>query len=296
MMTGMVLEIHRSALDDGPGVRTSVFLKSCRLHCPWCHNPESQNRAPELLVRSDICIGCGRCRDICPNELLTAGAKGLDRNHCTSCGACSAVCPAGALAIAGKSMTVEEVMRVILLDADHYRATDGGITLTGGEPLCQAIFSYELLSLAKTKNIHTCVETSGVGKPDAIKALHPVTDLWLFDIKGPPDVYEQMVGAPFAAVKSGLVYLLEQQAKVILRCPIITGVTDNDSWIDRLCELIREMNAVYPLQGAELLPFHRLGLDKYTALGRKAAMASAYPPDAEAMKFWEEKIQQAADK
>ena len=296
MMTATILEIHRSALDDGPGVRTSVFLKGCSLHCSWCHNPESQKHAPELLVRRDNCIGCGRCKNICPNELLRNGVKELDRDQCTACGVCSEVCPSGTLSIAGKSMTAQEVMQVVSLDIGHYHATGGGITLTGGEPLYQADFSYELLSLAQAENIHTCVETSGVGKPNAIKALQSVTNLWLFDIKGPPDVYKQMVGAPFATVKSNLVYLLKQQAKVILRCPIITGITDNDQWIDQLCELIREMNVVYPLQGAELLPFHRLGLDKYTAVGRKAPMASVYPPDAGAIKFWEEKLQQTADK
>lgn len=158
-MQGTVLEIHRMALDDGPGIRTSVFLKGCQLHCPWCHNPESQSRMPELMVRAERCKECGKCIDQCPTNNLNKMAKGFDRNRCVACFSCAKVCKNGALCVAGKKMTAEEVMDIVALDANHYRFTNGGMTLTGGDPLCQSDFSREILSLAKKMGIHTCVET-----------------------------------------------------------------------------------------------------------------------------------------
>lgn len=289
-MNGMVLEIHRAALDDGPGVRTSVFLKGCPLHCPWCHNPESQAAVPELLLRRDLCTACGRCYHTCPDGLLACGARSLDRQRCISCGRCSAVCPSGALTMAGTSMSAEEVLHIVSLDIGHYRATGGGLTITGGEPLYQSSFTCELLLLAHEEGIHTCVETSGAAGMDDVDMLLPHTGLWLFDIKGPETLYEQVIGIPFFSVKANLCRLLEQQAAVILRCPIIPGFNDNDRWMEELCKLISEMNGIYPLQGVELLPFHRLGLDKYAALGKKAVMAEVFPPDDVWLDSWNEKI------
>lgn len=291
-MQGMVLEIQRMALDDGPGIRTAVFLKGCRLHCSWCHNPESQSGRPELMVRVDKCKSCGKCIDICPADNLSEMAKGFDRNKCLACFSCAKVCPNEAFNVAGKRMTAEEVMDVATLDYNHYQFTGGGITLTGGDPLCQAAFSFEILSLAKQMGIHTCIETSGVGQQDALKKLLPVTDLWLFDLKGNADIYRRLVGADFVFVEQELCYLLGQKAKVILRCPIITGITDHDDWIDEICSFIKKWNQIYPLQDVHLLPFHRLGLDKYKALGRKAAMEKEYPPDEEKMKRWNETVEQ----
>ena len=292
-MQGAVLEIHRMALDDGPGIRTAVFLKGCRLHCPWCHNPESQSAIPELMVRVDKCKECKKCIDICPVNNLNRMAEGFDWSKCISCFACAEVCGNGALRVAGKVMTAEEVMNTVVLDENHYRFTNGGITLTGGDPLCQVDFSCEILSLAKKRGIHTCVETSGVGQRNALKKLLPFTDLWLYDLKGNPDIYRRKIGIDFSIVEQGLIYLLEHKAEVILRCPIITDVTDSDEWIIELCGFIEKMNKIYPLQDVHLLPFHRLGLDKYRALGKISDMENAYPPGNEWMKKWNETVRQA---
>ena len=254
-MSGIVFGIHRMALDDGPGIRTAVFLKGCMLHCPWCHNPESQKWGPEPMA-----------------------------------------CKNGEFTTVGKEMTAEEVMAVVEQDLNHYRFTGGGVTLTGGDPLCQADFAREILTLAKEKGIHTCIETSGFGLENAVEMLHPFTDLWLFDLKGSPEIYRQIVGVDFTVAEKNLQYLLEQKASVILRCPIITGITDNDSWIDEICEFIQEKSKIHPFEDVHLLPFHRLGLDKYEALGRKSDMEAVYPPEEANMNRWNETIRKMLDK
>ena len=291
-MQGTVLGIHRMALDDGLGIRTAIFLKGCKLHCPWCHNPESQSGLPELMVRIDKCKSCGKCIHVCPVDNLSEMAKGFKRNKCLACFSCAKVCPNEAFSVAGKRMTAEEVMDVAALDYNHYQFTGGGITLTGGDPLCQAEFAFEILSKAKQMGIHTCIETSGTGQQNALQKLLPVTDLWLFDLKGNAYIYRQLVGADFVSVEQGLRYLLEQKARVILRCPIITGITDHDDWIDEICRSVNKWNKIYPIQDIHLLPFHRLGLDKYKALGKKAVMEEKYPPDEKKMIQWNEKVKQ----
>jgi pyruvate formate lyase activating enzyme len=219
---GLITEIHRAALDDGPGVRTVVFFKGCPLRCLWCHNPETQNPQPEKMYRQ------------------------------------------GKTETVGREVTVEEIMKTVVLDIGFYKATGGGLTLSGGEPLAQPYFASVLLQSAKENNIHTCVETSGAGD---IEPLLPYVDLWLFDIKGFPRDYEWLTGGSFFPIEKNLRTLLKQHAEVILRCPIIPGVHDNveyETYLDGLPGL-------YPgIKNVEKLPFHRLGMDKYEALGRQA--------------------------
>ncbi|MCL2603087.1 MAG: radical SAM protein [Defluviitaleaceae bacterium] len=217
----MITEIHRAALDDGPGVRTVVFFKGCPLRCLWCHNPETQNPKPEPIKRR------------------------------------------GKHETVGREATVAEIMDIVSLDAGHYKATGGGLTLSGGEPLAQPDFARVLLKEAKASGFHTCVETSGFGD---VAPLVPYTDLWLFDIKGIPEDYIRLTGSGFEPVKKSLRTLLENGAEVILRCPVVPGIHESAEYEAYL----NGLPALYPgVQGVERLPFHRLGMDKYEALGRK---------------------------
>jgi len=232
---GYITEIHRGALDDGPGVRTVVFFKGCPLRCLWCHNPETQNPMPEKMVYDN-----------------------------------------GRTIISGKLVTVPEVMDVVRKDVGHYIATGGGLTVTGGEPLAQPEFCAKLLLAAKEENIHTCVETCGMADTLIIKETALYTDLWLFDIKGFPYDYPRLTGKSFDKIKSALHTLIESGANVTIRCPVVPGIHNNDEYFSYLDRLKSE----YPgINGIELLPFHRFGIDKYKALGRTAPMQDKQEED-----------------
>jgi len=268
-MQGIITDIYRCALDDGPGIRTTVFLKGCALRCTWCHNPETQNPHLELLVRRDKCTKCGRCAAACPLGLWNGhiGAEGHpNRAACTACGSCAAVCPTDALSLAGRLVTVSEVMETVLLDKAFYDDTGGGITLSGGDPLLQPHFSRALLAEAKQNGINTCVQTSGIGVDGALDMLMPYVDLWHYDIKAPPNVHSHYIGVEFDTVKAGLSYLLHNNQKVILRCPIVPGIHTNAGYDEFLLSLRREMERIYPIEDVIRLPYHTYGSDKYAAL------------------------------
>ena len=269
-MKGIVTGIHRCALDDGPGIRTAVFLKGCALQCGWCHNPETQNLQPELMAYPERCVGCERCATACRLGLWNTAPKsgGHDRTLCTGCGECAAVCPNGALVIAGEWMTSDEVMANVILDKSFYDDTGGGMTLTGGDPLIQWQFSLALLKKAKNAGLHTCVETSGAGDAAAVKNLIPFVDLWLFDMKGQPEDYPKYTGSPFAPIEKNLELLRQIGARVILRCPQIPGICDRDGYALHL-ESLKARWGDSPEVEVQFLPYHTYGTDKYAALNRK---------------------------
>jgi pyruvate formate lyase activating enzyme len=181
---GIVFDIQRFSLNDGPGIRTIVFLKGCPLFCPWCSNPESQSLKPEVMYQQDKCIRCGMCVDTCPVGAASLDHPGLvDRQKCIGCGECANVCPVGALVLTGEKMTVEYLVRELKKDSVLYRKSGGGITLSGGEPLVQWKFAAELLKACKAQGWHTAIETTGYGSGEAIEAMFPFVDLTLLDIK-----------------------------------------------------------------------------------------------------------------
>ena len=223
-MRGTVTDIIPFSVNDGPGIRTSVFLKGCPLHCRWCHNPEAQKPGPQVMVNESRCIRCGACA-VCP-----AGARGahgeLDSARCTGCGMCVSVCPAEACRISGKEMTPEEVAERILPDRPFFR-NRGGVTLSGGEPMEQPAFAAALAILLHRENIHVAVETCGYAAPEAYKAILPYTGLFLFDWKiTDPEEHRKWTGQDNRLIRENLEMLYREGAEIILRCPVIPGVND----------------------------------------------------------------------
>ncbi|MBQ7475234.1 MAG: glycyl-radical enzyme activating protein [Clostridia bacterium] len=281
MQKGLVFNIQRFSLHDGPGIRTGVFLKGCPLRCRWCHNPEGFTMAAELEYNPVKCIGCGRCT-VCPEgcHRIADGAHLFDRTGCVKCFRCVDACPAGALLRAGREYTVDEVMETVEKDRPYYENSGGGLTVSGGEPLLQWEFTLALLKEARARGIDTAIETSGFAPSEVIKAISSYVDVFLFDYKvTDPGDHEKYTGVPRAPILENLRLLNEEGRRVVLRCPIIPGVNDDDGHFDAIAELSRELDSVFRV---DLEPYHELGTAKYPKFGKEASF-SAEPPAKERM-------------
>ncbi len=269
-LLGTIFNIQRFCTQDGPGIRTTVFLKGCPLRCAWCHNPESQRGVPELLFSSEKCIGCGSCVAACPNGLHTLrdGTHCFTRNGCISCGKCTAHCWAEALELCGKKQTVAEVMDEASRDRPFYETSGGGITLSGGEPLAQGEFTLALAQSCKQENIPLCIETCGYGDPSLLTRLIPLVDIFLFDIKLlDAQEHKKYTGVDNILIQQNLRLLSQRGARIILRCPIIPDVNQTPAFFDGLAELAAALSGV---EAVHLEPYHPLGLSKLQRLGRQA--------------------------
>ena len=276
---GMVLNVLRGSLHDGPGVRTTVFFKGCPLACLWCHNPESIACAPQLAYRDHLCIGCGRCVAACPKgvHVLEGGTHILRRDRCIACGACVAACPTQALEVYGHRMSVEAVMRSVRQDKPYYRTSGGGVTLSGGEPLAQPTFAQALLSAARAEGVDTCVETGGYAAQALFARIVPLTDRFLFDYKATgAEAHRRLTGHDNALILSNLDWLYAQGARITLRCPQIPGVNDTPEHLAAILALHRRYPA---LAGVEVMSYHDMGIAKAQALGQtpRLTLPSATP-------------------
>ncbi|MGI6235207.1 MAG: glycyl-radical enzyme activating protein [Christensenellales bacterium] len=274
-MTGFVLDIQRFSVHDGPGIRTTVFLQGCTLRCRWCHNPESIPRRPVLRYFESRCVYCGACEAACPHgaHQVRGRSHTINRDKCRSCGACVAACPTGALMLSSSEMNAGEVIRVVKEDLPFYAQSGGGMTLSGGEPLVQVDFAVDLLQKAREAGIHTTLDTAGHVPFESLQRALPYTQLFLYDYKVTKDGKTQ-IGADGTLILRNLKALHDAGASIILRCPIIPGINDNEEHLNGIAGVLRECPDIKAVQ---LLAYHRLGTGKYKEIGQDYSLADTAP-------------------
>ncbi len=269
-MTGNIFNIQRFSTNDGPGIRTVIFLKGCPLSCIWCHNPESKKTATEIFFNPEKCLNCRLCENVCPNNahIFENNVHIYNRKSCGMCMKCVDVCVMQALERCGKAYETDEVIREALKDKEFYEQSGGGVTLSGGEPLFQYGFSVEILKKLKEKDIHTAIETSGYCNAD-LSEISRYVDLWLYDIKLiSEDEHIKHTGVSNKIIIRNLHFLDSIGAKIILRCPIISDVNMKAEHFERIKKLA---NSLKNIVAVHFEPYHPLGLDKAKNLGKEQA-------------------------
>ncbi|MBN1248902.1 MAG: glycyl-radical enzyme activating protein [Anaerolineae bacterium] len=278
--SGIVFNIQRFSVHDGPGIRTTVFMKGCSLHCFWCHNPEGIRPKPEIQFYPERCIGCGACLEACEHgaQILRDGVHIYVRENCVMCGACVDNCFSGALELTGKSMTVDDVMAEVLADKAFYEKSNGGITLSGGEPLFQPDFTQAILVRSKAEGLHTAIETCGNYPWSTLEPVLPFIDLVMMDIKLMDSAaHREATGAPNERILAITEGLMRTDKPVWFRTPVIPTVNDTPEAIGAIASHVRHLTDLReahntqtgqsaPPPSLELLRFHRLAADKYRSL------------------------------
>ena len=272
-MNGIIFNVQKFCLNDGPGIRTTVFFKGCPLRCKWCHNPESFSTQKQIMFYPDKCAGCGKCKSLTTEDSVF-------------------FCPNGAKEICGKTVSSEEVIAEVVKDKIFYEKSGGGMTLSGGEPLFQADFALDLLKKAKENGINTAIETCGAVSPETIRRASELTDIFLFDYKETdPALHKEYTGVSNEAVLSNLRLLDNLGNKIILRCPIIPGYNDRADHFDGICKTAKDINNI---ERVEIEPYHSLGESKYSALGFEPPKISV--PTDEQKNAWLDHIKEKCSK
>ena len=256
-MNALLMDVKRMAVHDGPGLRTTLFLKGCPLSCLWCHNPEGQSLRPELAFFEDKCLGCGQCASVCPR-----GAG--ERESCIACGQCAAVCTVGARKLYGRRITLDEALRLALEDRIFYGDT-GGVTLSGGEPLMQAEFAASLLKELSGRGVHTALDTCGHAPWSAFEKTLPFCRLYLFDVKHmDSERHRRATGQGNELILENLARLAQAGARIQIRIPLIPDINDDVENIRKTGEFLRKIRP----EKIKLLPYHDMARVKYRALGK----------------------------
>jgi len=295
--TGVISSIQRFSIHDGPGIRTTVFLKGCPLRCFWCHNPEAIHPKIEIRYHPDRCIGCGACVEACTQGAHVINTNGHQylRNLCVQCTDCVEQCYANALEVSGEQKTVQQVMDNILLDLPFYHKDKGGVTLSGGEPLSQRKFSAAILYYCKQQGLHTAVETSAILPWSYFKILMPYTDYWIMDIKHTNSTkHQEATGSPNEQILANAMNLARAQKPLLIHIPVVPTVNDSEKEILEIARFVRSLIDLrkenHPLCdeaqngiSLELLRFHKMAKDKYSSLGIEYGAGDLVPPSKEKM-------------
>lgn len=276
--TAPLMDVKRFAVHDGPGIRTTLFLKGCSLKCIWCHNPEGISLEPQMAYYQHKCIGCGECTRVCKTsaQIMVMGKEHLyERLKCVHCGACETVCLGEAMKLFGHRITVEEAMKTVLEDSIFYSASGGGVTVSGGEPLLHADFIQILFQELKKKNIHTAVDTCGNVPWAYFEMVLPFVDLFLYDIKHiDTKVHKTLTGAGNELILDNLKRLSASANHIEIRMPFVPGCNDDDDTIHRIGELLKTLF----IDRMKLLPYHSMARTKYQALGMEDTMPRVESP------------------
>jgi pyruvate formate lyase activating enzyme len=282
---GMVFDIQTYSLHDGPGIRTTVFLKGCPLSCIWCQNPESQHHQPEVMLYLERCTGCSQCVSACPNQAIQIvdGKSHTNRNLCRGCGKCADICPNEARTLAGRVLSAEEVFLELKKDDIFYKKSGGGITLSGGEPLAQAEFSAAILSLCKQAGLHTAIETSGIAGWDIFKTVLEYVDLILYDLKHMDSPsHQRYTGVPNDLILENVKRIRKEYSiPIVARIPIIPGYNADLKNIEATASFITSELGLDTK--VNILAYHRLGESKYSRLEREISRINTTPPTSEQM-------------
>lgn len=285
----MVFDIQKFALHDGPGIRTTVFLKGCPLDCVWCHNPESKKRKAQLGFLRKNCTGCGKCEEVCEqgvHRLRSDGCHRIDYEQCVQCGKCEGVCLNHALKIYGKRMDTETILEYVMKDRDFFERSGGGLTVSGGEPMMQFEGLSDLLKKAKDEGLHVCMDTSGQAPEDQYRRIMPYVDLFLFDYKitGAQE-HKKYTGVDNSLILSNLDFLCRNGSQIFLRCPIIQGINDNEGHYRAIAGLPHRYESI---EQVNLMMYHDMAKGKSEQIGERYELASLKSIDiAEKKKIYE---------
>lgn len=277
METGLIYKMVRHSVHDGPGIRTTVFMKGCPLGCWWCHNPESQSMLPELMYWDSKCISCGQCLQACAHGAITG--LGFHREKCVSCGRCAAVCCAGARELVGRQVTVPEVMSVVERDVAFYDQSGGGVTFSGGEPLAQPAFLRSLLLACKKRSIHAAVDTSGFASAETLRSSSELADLFLYDLKLMDEKrHREYTGVSNQPILGNLQDLAQKHNNIYVRFPLIPGVNDDPANVSNLGAFVATLPRVKRIY---VLPYQRMGMHKYERLCKRYLLDGIAAPSTE---------------
>jgi pyruvate formate lyase activating enzyme len=283
MKNGSIFDIKRFALHDGPGLRTTVFLKGCPLSCKGCHNPEGQRAGPELVFRPDRCTACGDCVPACPNDAITLTGEivHVDRDRCNLTGACVEVCLPGALELVGRPRAAEEILGLLENDRIYYDESRGGVTFSGGEPFAQPDFLRELLEECRDRELSVVLDTCGHVPPETFRELAPLASQLLFDLKLVDEArHDAFTGVHNRWILENLKWVGDgcngdPCPSLTVRIPLIPGVNDDDENLSATADFLVGLGRLPPV---DILPYHRLGMEKYHRMGRPYELSEVVPP------------------
>lgn len=268
MQSGLIFDIKKYAINDGPGIRVTIFFKGCPLHCAWCHNPESISSDVQKMYNPDKCIGCRSCVEVCPENACQITPEGIVTNKklCTGCGQCADICPTKATEMSGRRITAEEVTEIVEKERVFFDESGGGVTFSGGEPLQQSDFLITLLNEFGRRKIHRVVDTTGFTRSETLLEVAKRTDLFLYDLKMMDSAqHKKWTGVGNEKILQNLSLLACKGANINIRIPLVKGVNDNEENILQTVKFIAGLAG--EKKRVNLLPYHNIMANKYLRLG-----------------------------